>query len=169
MAPLRDAVRFVDGDERGFAFSEHLREAGDAEALGGDEEEVESAFEIGAGGFAQVFARQAGVDAGNAEVEVGEFMGLVVHEGDQGGDDQRGAVFSGGPPGKRGQLVAEAFARAGGHDEKHVAAGGGGFADGLLVRAEVAVAEGLMKELAEIWPQVWEFGFREAQVRGGGH
>src|SRR6185437_15160982 len=38
--PLRDAVGFIDGDERGRAPGQHLWEAGNAEALGGDEKEV---------------------------------------------------------------------------------------------------------------------------------
>ena len=50
VTPLRDAVGFVDGDERGLALGEHLREAGDAQALGGDEEEVEFAVEVVAAG-----------------------------------------------------------------------------------------------------------------------
>jgi hypothetical protein len=33
-------VGFVDGDEDGLALGEHLGEAGDAHALGGDEEKV---------------------------------------------------------------------------------------------------------------------------------
>ena len=41
VTPLRDAVGLVDGDERGRALGEHLREAGNAKAFWGDEEEVE--------------------------------------------------------------------------------------------------------------------------------
>ena len=69
VAPLRDAVGFVDGDERGLALGEHLGEAGDAHALGGDEEEVERAVEVVAAGLAGVVAGEAGVDAGDAEAE----------------------------------------------------------------------------------------------------
>jgi hypothetical protein len=39
---LGDAVGFVDGDEGGLALGEHFGEAGDAEAFGGDEEELEA-------------------------------------------------------------------------------------------------------------------------------
>ena len=79
-----------------------------------------------------------------AEAERGKFRGLVVHEGDERGDDE-GCAASG----ERGELVAEGFARAGGHDEQDVAAIGGGFADLLLVRAEVAVAEDSMEQGGE--------------------
>ena len=83
VAPLRDAVGLVDGDEGGLAFGEHLGEAGDAHALGRDEEKLEGAVEVVAAGLAGVVAAEAGVDAGDAEAEGGELGGLVVHEGDE--------------------------------------------------------------------------------------
>ena len=45
--PLADAVGLVDRDERRRAAGQHLGEAGHAQALGGDEEEVEAAVEVG--------------------------------------------------------------------------------------------------------------------------
>ena len=145
VAPCGDAVGFVDGDERGLAAGEHLGEAGDAQALGCDEEEVEGAVEVVAAGLAGVVAGEAGVDAGDAEAVCGELGGLVVHERDERGDDERGALAGDG-----GKLVAEAFAGAGGHDEEDVAAVGGGAADGFLVGAEGGEAEGGAEEGEEI-------------------
>ncbi len=84
------------------------------------------------------------MDSGDAEAEGGELGGLVVHEGDERGDDQRRAAA-----GEGGELVAEALAGSGGHDEEDVAPGGGGFADHLLVGAEVAVTEDAVEELGE--------------------
>ena len=49
------------------------------------------------------------------------FDGLVVHEGDEGGDDEGSAGLAGLLAGDGGELVAEGFAGAGGHDEKDVA------------------------------------------------
>ena len=135
---------FVDGDEDGLALGEHLGEAGDAHALGGDEEEVEIAGEVVAAGLAGVVAGEAGVDAGDAEAEGGELGGLVIHEGDERGDDESGAAASEG-----GELVAEALAGSGGHDEEDVATGGGGLADLLLMGSEGAVTEDAVKELGE--------------------
>jgi hypothetical protein len=54
-----------------------------------------------------------------------------------------------GAAGERGELVAEAFAGSGGHDEEDVATGGGGLADFALMRAEVMMTENAMKELGE--------------------
>ncbi len=67
VAPGADAVGFVDGDEGGLAAGEHLGEAGNAQALGCDEEEVEGAVEVVAAGLAGVVAGEAGVDAADAE------------------------------------------------------------------------------------------------------
>ena len=67
------------------------------------------------------------MDAGDGVAGGGEFGRLVVHEGDERADDEGGAFA-----GERGELVAEAFAGAGWHDQQDVAAGGGGKADGLL-------------------------------------
>ena len=131
VAPGGDAVGLVDGDERGFLACEHRGEVGDAHALGCDEEELEGAVEVVAAGLAGFVAGEAGVDAGDAEAGGGELGGLVVHEGDEGGDDERGAAAGDG-----GELVAEGFACSGGHDEEDVAAVGGGAADGFLVGAE---------------------------------
>ncbi len=67
VAPLGDAVGFVDGDEGGLALGEHLGEAGDAEALGGDEEELQFAVEVVDAGLAGGGAVAAGVDALDGE------------------------------------------------------------------------------------------------------
>ena len=164
VAPGGDAVGLVDGDEGGLALGEHLGEAGDAHALGGDEEELEGAVEVVAAGLAGLFAVEPGVDAGDLEAGGGELGGLVVHQGDERADDQGGAAAGDG-----GKLVAEALAGAGGHDEQDVAAVGGGAADGLLVGAEGGEAEGLLEEGGELhgagsvshvlrvsgWPGAW--------------
>ena len=67
----------------------------------------------------------------DAEAERRELGGLVVHEGDERGDDEGGAAAGDG-----GELVAEGLASSGGHDEQDVAAVGGGAADRFLVGAE---------------------------------
>ena len=154
MTPLRDAVGFVDSDERGWALGEHLGEAGYAHALGGDEEKVERAVEVVAAGCAGGLAVEAGVDAGDAQAKRGELAGLVVHESDEGRDNETSSVVSGGSDhgtaaGERGELVAEALAGAGGHDEENVAAGGCGFAHIALVNAKVAVTEDAVEELGK--------------------
>jgi hypothetical protein len=63
VAPLRDAVGLVDGDQGRRALGQHLGEAGHAQALGGDEQEVELAGEVIDAGLARLGAAAAGVDA----------------------------------------------------------------------------------------------------------
>ena len=138
-------MSFVDGDEAGFLFREHLGEVGDAHALGCDEEELEGAVEVVAAGLAGFVAGEAGVDAGDAKAGGGELVGLVVHEGDEGRDDEGSAAAGDG-----GELVAEGFSCSGGHDEQDVAAVGGGAADGFLIGAEGREAEGLVEQGGEI-------------------
>ena len=129
----------------GFFLGEHLGEVGDAHALGCDEEELEGAVEVVAAGLAGFVAGEAGVDAGDAEAGGGELGGLVVHEGDEGRDDEGGAAAGDG-----GELVAEGLSCSGGHDEEDVAAVGGGAADGFLVGAKGCEAEGLVEQGGEV-------------------
>ena len=145
MSPGGDAVGFVDGYEGRLATGEHLGEVGNAHALGCDEEELEGAVEVVAAGLAGFVAGEAGVDAGDAKAGGGELGGLVVHEGDEGGDYEGGAAASDGR-----KLIAEGFSCTGGHDKEDVTAVGGGAADGLLVGAELGEAEGLVEEGFEV-------------------
>lgn len=61
MAPLTDAVRFVDGDERDRALFEVIEEALREEAFGRDVEEIELAFACGV----ERFAARVGLNRGN--------------------------------------------------------------------------------------------------------
>ena len=75
----------------------------------------------------------------------GKLRGLVVHQGDERANDEGGAFA-----GECGQLVTEALAGAGGHNEEDVSAGGRGEADSFLVGAEVGKTEGLVEKGAKI-------------------
>jgi len=65
-----------------------------------------------------------------------EGIDLVLHEGDEGGDDEGDSVEEEG-----GELVAEGFAAAGGKDGEGGAVGEEGLDDRLLAVAELGVAE----------------------------
>ena len=144
VAPLRDAVRLVDGDERGLALGEHLGKAGNAQPLRRDEEELQAAVEVVDAGLARGLAVEPGVDARDAEAACCELGRLVVHERDERADDQRRAAAR-----DRGQLVAERFAGAGRHDQQHIAPRDGGAADLLLIGAEGREAEDAGEQIAE--------------------
>ncbi len=144
VAPLRDAVGLVDGDERWLALAEHLRETGNTQPLGRDEEKLQAAVEVVNASLARGLAIEPGVDAGDAEAACAELGRLVLHERDQRADDQRRAAAGNGR-----QLIAERFACAGGHDQQQVAPGDGGAADLLLIRAKGREAEGAGEQIVE--------------------
>ena len=136
VAPLGDAVGFVDGEEG----DGHLVEAGAellvGEALGGDVEEFEGAgadLVIDGEGF---LGAEGGVEAGGGDASLLKGIDLVLHEGDEGGDDEGDAVEEEG-----GKLVAEGLAAAGGKDGEGGAVGEEGLDDRLLAVAELGVAE----------------------------
>lgn len=146
VAPLRDAVRLVDGDESGRTFREHLGKAGNTQALGSDKQEVECTGEVVGAGLAGDGAVKAGVDARNAEVECGEFGDLVFHQRDERRDDERRSTKSDG-----GKLVAERLPCPGGHDEQQVAAFDCSATDRFLVGAKALEAEDGVQKLGEVF------------------
>jgi len=145
VSPLRDAVGFVDCDERGPSLGEHLGKSGNSHAFGGDEEKLELAGEEVAAGLASFVAGETGVDAGDFEAESGELGGLVIHE-----RDERANNESGSSAGDSGELVAEAFASTGWHNQQNVAALGGGAADSFLIGPEGRESERLVKEAGKV-------------------
>ena len=92
VAPLRDAVRLVDGDQGGRALGEHLGEAGHAQPLGRDEEEVEAPVEVLAARAARGGAVATGVDALGGEALRDELADLVLHQRDERAHHQGGSA-----------------------------------------------------------------------------
>ena len=144
VAPLRDAVRLVDGDERRLALAQHLGKAGDAQPLRRDEEKLQAAVQVVDAGLARALAIQSGVNARDLQTACRELGGLIFHERDERADDQRGAAARDGR-----QLVAERFARAGRHHQQDIAAGDRRAADLFLVGAEGREAEGAGEQAGE--------------------
>ena len=67
VAPLRNAMRFIDGDEGRFALREHLGKTTDAQTLRGDKQELQSAVEIVDADLARSGAIAPGMDASTAK------------------------------------------------------------------------------------------------------
>ena len=80
--------------------------------------------------------RLSGVDERGRKAHVVQGVDLVAHEGDQRRDDDGDARQD-----RCGNLVADGFAGAGGHDAKHVTSGEDGRNDAGLSRTERIVAE----------------------------
>ena len=146
VAPLRDAMGLVDGDERGRTLGEHLRKARNAQPLGSDEKEVERASEIVDAGLARDGAVEAGVNSRDAQVECGELGDLVFHERDERRDDERRSAESDG-----GELIAERLPCPGGHHKQQVAAVYCCAADCLLVGAKLRKAKGRLQKLGKVF------------------
>lgn len=71
------------------------------------------------------------MDAGDSQPQRGELCSLIVHQGDEGRDDEGCAAAGDG-----GQLIAEGFSGPSRHDEQDITAVGRSTAYGFLVGAE---------------------------------
>ena len=148
VAPLRDAVGLVDNKERDAAGGEEfVEELLLFEALGGDVDE------LGGAGGDVVFSAvglaggDSGVDLFDGEVGVGGVLLLVLHERNEGADDDDW-------PGQQqgGQLIGETFAGAGGHEAEDALASEDVLEDGALAGAEILDAEALLGEFEDFGP-----------------
>ena len=153
VAPLADAMRLVDGEERRPDALHQRGGAGRGEALGGHVEELQAAGVEGGEDLLHLGAlglrgEGAGGDAGGAQR-----ADLVAHQRDERRDDEGDAGA-----GQRRELVAERLAAAGRHDGEDVAAGLDGGDDLLLAGAEVGEAPDLAEQAA---------GVRHRRAEGG--
>ena len=139
--PLADAVGLVHRQEPDALRAQALHEAGEVEPLRRHEEDVQPPVPGPGGRLPPLGGLLPGAEEGGAEPGVGGAAHLVLHEGHQGGDDQREP-----PQGQRRDLVADALATAGGEDAQGVAAGEDGPHQLLLARAERRVPQVLAEE-----------------------
>ena len=136
VAPLRDAMRLVDREQRDPALAEQVQAARHQQPFRRDVEQVELACEqppFDRGGFCegQRGIQRRGLDAGLAQA-----CDLVVHQRDQRRDDDAAALAQ-----QRRQLVAQRFAAAGRHQHEAIAAAGDMRDDLLLLAAKAGQAE----------------------------
>ena len=107
VSPLRDAVRFVDGDQRRLALRQHLRKAAHPQALRRDEQELQLAVQIIDASLARDAARSRPEwMRSTAKPSSFSLADLVLHQRDQRADHQRRAA-----PRDSRQLVAQRLAR----------------------------------------------------------
>ena len=117
VAPLRDAVRLVDREQREPAAAEQVQEPGRLQPLGRHVDEVQLAVAhrpLDRGGAAEIEGR---VEHGGTDAELGQGRDLILHQRDQRRDDDGEAVQAQG-----GNLIAERLAAAGRHQDQPVAA-----------------------------------------------
>jgi len=146
VAPLGHAVGFVNGEQSEAALFvklvEQTEEALGEQALRGDVKQVEAAGHHGPLGVHRGGEVQAGIEIGGFDAGLEQGVHLVLHQGDQGRDDDGAAG-----PEQGGNLVAERLAAAGGHQHQGVAALGYVVYDGRLFAAEGAVTENAVEDV----------------------
>ncbi|MPM89437.1 hypothetical protein SDC9_136546 [bioreactor metagenome] len=144
--PLRDAVSFVDGEKRQLAgFVEGVEQGQGAleqQAFGRDVDEVEGAREHGLFDGLRFAPVEGRIEAGSLDAELGQGIDLILHQCDQRRDNDGAAGAEQG-----GNLVAEAFAAAGRHEDQGVAAAGDVGDDLGLLSAEGGVAEDVAQDV----------------------
>jgi hypothetical protein len=113
VAPLADAVRFVDRDQRAVDARDDVAEAAASEALGCDVDELVLAVLDRTHARAQLVGLQRRREVGCGDAMVVERGDLIVHQRDERRNDDRGAGKQ-----RAGKLVDEALAAAGGGDEQ---------------------------------------------------
>ena len=135
-------MRLVDHEQPHAHLAHAVEEARGREALGRHVEQPQLAggrapehLRVGARVLLRVHERHP-----VAEPARGERLDLVLHQRDERRDDHRQVVAQ-----QRRKLIAERLARAGGHDDQHVAVGQRGLARLALARPEAREAEVLVQ------------------------
>ncbi len=145
VAPLGDAVRLVDREERHLALVEEALRALGAQPLGGQVQQVQLAGEEELLDGAPLVEALGGVEEPGPHPERGERVYLVLHQRDQRRDHHAGAASD-----QRRDLVAERLAAAGRHQHQCVAATRDMLDDLLLLAAEGVVPEDAVQHLQGI-------------------
>ncbi|SCF80088.1 hypothetical protein GA0115255_106882 [Streptomyces sp. Ncost-T6T-2b] len=136
VAPLGDAVRLVDREDGDLAPGQQGERGVQPQPLGRQVEDVELAREELRLHRAALVEVLRGVHEAGPDAEGPQGVDLVLHEGDQGGDDDAGA-----PPDQGRDLVAEGLSAAGRHEHDRVAARHHMLDDRALLAAERLVPE----------------------------
>ena len=129
-------MRLVDREQRQLRLREQFQHAWHHQPFRRDVEQIELAAAQRAFHRVGCAAVERGVEECRAHAELRERRHLILHQRDQRRDHQRRALAQ-----QRGQLVAQRFAAAGGHQHQRVAAVGDMRDDLLLRAAERRMAE----------------------------
>jgi len=144
VAPLRDAVGLVDGDQRDATIPQHLQESGHHGPFRRDVEQVEFAAKQFPAGPARVLPVLGGVQARGGHAHALKGPDLVLHQGDQWGHNQPGPGS-----GHRGELVAQGLASPRGHEDQGIPAREHVIHDLLLQPAEAGEAKNPAEKIVD--------------------
>src|SRR5262249_11514399 len=154
---LRDAMRFVDGEERNLGLLEEREEALVVEALGRHVEELQLTLNEPRGNAAVLVGAEGRIEARRRNPDAREKVDLVLHQRDERRDDDRHAVEQYG-----GKLVAERLARARREHCQGALATEDRVDNGALALPEGREAEGASKRLFRLRGQHFR-AFRRGQ------
>jgi len=143
VAPLADAMRLVNRDQRQRNTPEQLPEARGRRSFGSDVEKVELTAAKALDGPLAVAVRRGQRRRANAQCL--RAANLVMHQRDQRRNDQRRAF-----PGERRQLIAERLARAGRHHRQRMLSREHAAHDVLLRAAEGVEAKRLFENRVRV-------------------
>ena len=146
MAPLRHAVRFVDGEQRqpraALQVVEQAQAAIGQQSLGRDVQQVDVAGAQAPLDRRRLGAAQRRVEEGRTDADFIERRHLVLHQRDERRDDDTDAGAR-----QRRNLVAQGLAAPRGHEHQRIEAVEHGRDHLLLEAAEAVVAEDLAENL----------------------
>ena len=145
MAPLREAVRLVDGDHRDGLLVEDVLEVAGVEPLWCDVDELVPALCNGRKARVGLGEGERAVDVGGGDALLDEGVDLILHQGDQRRDDEREAWED-----QRRNLEADGFARARRHGGERVVPCEQAFDHGRLCGPKIAVAVEAAQEFARL-------------------
>ena len=162
VAPLRYAVRFIDGDERQLHRPKELQAARGEEPLGRNIQKVERPPPRVALHPCRLGRAERRVQVRRPHPELAQRRHLILHERDERDDHHQPHPR----PQERRQLVTQRLARAGRHEHKGIAAVGDVLDDCLLLVAERVIAVDRTQELtgarpagtdrgSQSWAQPW--------------
>ena len=143
VAPLRDAVGLVDGEEGDVDAAQGGDKTTVGEALGGNVEEAEVAIGDAAQDVGLLLAGDSRIDGRGGDPVARERIDLVLHQREQGRDNEGEAIEEEG-----GELIADALAPARGENGQRVAPAEDRGHDLRLSGQELAITEDLAQLLA---------------------
>ena len=143
MAPLADAMGFVDGHQGERHALEAFQHGGLHQAFGGEVEQVQRAIADAAPDVPARFEGGARVQPFRRHTRLLQGGDLVGHQRDQRRDDKAETR-----PDERGDLIAQALAAAGGQHRERAAPGQQLADHAGLKPAKVRVAEGAAQDVA---------------------
>jgi len=146
VAPLGHAVRFVYREKADLGTPDKRLHALGQKAFGRDVEEVQLAVQKTLLDLALNLIGQGGIQKGSSNAQLKQGFDLILHQGDQGrNDDARAGTDQGR------NLIAERLAAAGGHQYQRIAPRRQVIDDGALLAAKSFVAEDAPQDLKRVF------------------